>query len=310
MRDPWATGIEDIAPHHLLEAHGLRVLDPWLERLVFRRTRHVVSNTAELARRLLARFPHMSVTHVPNGIDRERLPAVPATKFEGLSIAYAGSLYLARDLTSVLRAMHAFLLRYPDARSALKLRVAGSMDEVHGRTFWREVTAMDLSDAVDVLGSVSGADAMALVRRSHLSLVLAQHQPSQIPAKLYESVGMGVPTLVITESTSASAQEARRIGAITRDSADVDGIADTIEQLWLKRLPGVPSGAAIGYDHIALRMDAVLRGHVGRGFPSREGRLARVQVASVIAVGDQRRPEERLPLSDVCTVPRQCPEML
>src|SRR5256885_5040333 len=52
-------------------------------------------------------------------------------------------------------------------------------------------------------------------------LVLAQYQPLCVPAKLYESVALGTPTLVIAEPDSAAAREARRLGAMTVDAAEI-----------------------------------------------------------------------------------------
>lgn len=70
--------------------------------------------------------------------------------------------------------------------------------------------------------------ALQQVAETSLSVVLAQGQHSMVPAKLYESVALGVPTLVITESDSASAAAATRVGAIQREPNDIEGIADVL----------------------------------------------------------------------------------
>jgi glycosyltransferase involved in cell wall biosynthesis len=260
MRDPWSSMIGKKWAQSAFRSEWVRFLIPRLERLVFRRAAHVVTNTAEYAAELRETFPAMRVSFIPNGIDRDRLPPPPADRFGGLSIAHAGSLYAGRDLTPVLRAMQAFLLASPEARSALMLRLAGNMDAVHSAHFRREVAAAGLESCVEVLGRVSSADALTLINRSHLALVLAQDQPMQVPAKLYECVAMGVPTLVIAESDSAAAREARRIGGMACDAADVAGIRDVLSRLWRDRTPAPAVGAPIGYDDIAAQMDALLRG--------------------------------------------------
>src|SRR5207244_2827458 len=76
------------------------------------------------------------------------------------------------------------------------------------------------------------AEALDVVCRSRLAVVLAQEQELQIPAKLYESVAMGVPTLVVAPAGSAAGVEGHRVGAIVRDSHDVEGIASVLEQVW------------------------------------------------------------------------------
>jgi glycosyltransferase involved in cell wall biosynthesis len=198
-------------------------------------------------------YSGLRVTHISNGIDPERLPA-REERYEGLSIAYAGTLYLGRDLSPVVRAMRAFIDRRPEAAATLKLRVAGNMDAALATRFRDEISAAGLGEAVEILGPVSSAEAMQMINRSHLGLVLAQGQPTQIPAKIYESIGMGVQTLVIAESTSAAAREARRVGAVTLEPADTDGIVRLLETIWSARDSRVTPLAPIAYDAIAARM--------------------------------------------------------
>ena len=260
MRDPWAALIDKSWAQPIYSSAATRGMVRRLERIAFRRARGVVTNTQEFAEEVRESYPGITVTCVPNGIDPERLPPAPAAKFAGLSIAYAGTLYLGRDLSPVVRAMREFLARRPDARGALRLRVAGSMDAELGARFRNEIAAAGLEDAVEILGRVSGADAMDMINRSHLALVLAQHQPTQIPAKLYECVAMGVRTLVIGETTSAAAREARRVGAIALEESDVDGMCELLESLWADAAPPAAPLETIGYAAISERMDALLRG--------------------------------------------------
>ena len=72
---------------------------------------------------------------------------------------------------------------------------------------------------------------MSLLARSHLAIVLAQDQDYQVPAKLYESVGMGIATLVIAESESAAGREALRLGALLVAPGDVAGVARVLERV-------------------------------------------------------------------------------
>ena len=262
MRDSWAAMVEQAWAQMLVSSGGMRFLIRRVERFVLRRAHRAVTNTTEFADVLRRSYPGLSVSYVPNGIDPDRLPPPVAQKFEGLSIMYAGSLYFGRDLSSVLLAMREFLEQHPDALGALKLRIAGNMDAEHEARFWRDVATNGLGDLVEVLGQVSGVDALHLINRSHLTLVLAQNQPMQVPAKLYECVAMGIPTLVVAESSSAAAREARRIGAITCEPADIAGIRTTIERLWWDRTPVLTPSAAIGYHDIAAYIDELLRGAV------------------------------------------------
>jgi hypothetical protein len=90
-------------------------------------------------------------------------------------------------------------------------------------------------------------------------VVLAQEQELQIPAKLYESVAMRVPTLVVAPPDSAAGIEGKRLGALVCDSGDVAGIAGVLEQLWrdgVRDQPPCP--VPITYDAIARLVDRLL----------------------------------------------------
>lgn len=259
MRDPWAALLHMSWSHLMYNSAATRNTVRLLERMVFTRARGIITNTPEFAREVRASYPELNVSYVSNGIDRERLPAPATTKFDGLSIAYAGTLYLGRDLSPVIHAIRAVVEAHPEMRGRLMLRVAGSMDEPLKSRFENEVARAGLEAAVEVRGRVPGAEAMDMINRSHLTLVLAQDQPTQIPAKIYECAALGVRTLVIAEPHSAAAHEAHRLGVDTLDAGDVTGIAKLIEDVWRSRDSRFTPCVDIGYDAIAEQMDDVLR---------------------------------------------------
>jgi len=101
-----------------------------------------------------------------------------------------------------------------------------------------------------------------VVSRSRLAVVLAQEQELQIPAKLYESVAMGIPTLVVAPAASAAGVEGNRLGALVRESGDVEGIAGVLEQLWRedsRQRSSCP--VPITYEAIAPLVDKLFRGN-------------------------------------------------
>ena len=258
MRDPWAALVHT---HWLQGLYGSALMKrtiPWIERRVFASAYRVVANTAQFADQLREANPALRVSYVPNGIDLERLPPPATAKFDGLSIAYAGSLYAGRHLGVVLSALERFLRAHPDARGTTRLRVAGRTEAPHEARFWADVDAAQLRDVVEFRGELSPAAALDMVNRSHIALVLAQDQPVQVPAKVYECVGLRIPTVVIAESTSAAAGEAGRIGAMVCEPADVDGMCRIIERSWLRPATGDAPRAEISYMHIAEQVESLL----------------------------------------------------
>jgi len=262
LRDPWGgphTKAWDSDPR--VGSTTYRALSRRLERLVFGRAHGVITNTHQFAAALAARYPAVPVACVPNGVDPECLPPPASSRYPGLGIAYAGTLYASRDLGPVVRALRLFLERHPDAaRAGSRLRVAGPAEGRHARAFAAAVTAAGIDRYVELLGPLPRAQALGVVSRSHLAVVLAQEQELQVPAKLYESVALGVATLVVAPAGSAAALEGSRVGAIVRDPDDIDGIAGVLAQLWRDAAAERSScPVPITYEAIAPLVDDLLR---------------------------------------------------
>jgi glycosyltransferase involved in cell wall biosynthesis len=276
LRDPWAGPLTKAwTSHPRVGSRTFRVLSPPLERLAFGAADGVITNTDQLAEALSTRYPGVPVVCVPNGVDPECLPPLPPAhhRYAGLGIAYVGKLYGGRNLGPVMQALRVFLRRHPEAAEAgSRLRIAGgAVDARNAQVFTDALAAARVEPYVEVLGWLSRAAALDVVSRSRLAVVLAQDQELQIPAKLYESVALGVPTLVVAPAASAAAVEGNRLGAVTCDASDVDGMACVLERLWRSgaeershcRVP-------ITYDALAPLVDEIL----GMSFPPRAARQA------------------------------------
>jgi glycosyltransferase involved in cell wall biosynthesis len=274
LRDPWAGPFTKAWERHpRIGARTFRALSQPLERLAFRTAHGVITNTHQLAQTLATRYPDVPVVCVPNGVDPECLPPPPSQAYPGLGITYAGMLYGGRDLRPVVRALRIFLDRHPEAADAgSKLRLAGPADSHHAEAFNDVVGAAAVERHVEILGRLSRAEALNVVSRSRLAVVLAQEQELQIPAKLYESVAMGVPTLVVAEPNSAAALEGERVGAMVYDSGDVEGIACVLERLWRNgSRQRSPCPVPITYEAIAPFVDQLLRNERPAGLPPGSG---------------------------------------
>jgi hypothetical protein len=69
--------------------------------------------------------------------------------------------------------------------------------------------------------------------------------------------------LVIAEEGSAAAREARRIGAMTLDGGDVDGMRLLLEDMLAGRISTrIEPLTPISYEELAVQMDRLLRGSV------------------------------------------------
>jgi glycosyltransferase involved in cell wall biosynthesis len=254
LRDPWVGQSRGFANNPVYGTPMMRRLVGVLERACVRAAAGAICNTPELTSRWKERYPDVRLTWIPNGVDLERLPRPTDQRLPGLSIVYAGTLYGSRDLRPVAQAFAQFLAQHPEAASdGSKLRVAGVMEAPHARKFEQRIAELGIEKHVEFLGMLPEADALQLVAKSRLSIVLAQEQEVQVPAKLYEAMGLGVTPLVLTEPGSATATEARRIGAPVVASDNVDEMTSTLARVWrqggLARIGTVPT--PIDYHHLS-----------------------------------------------------------
>lgn len=252
LRDPWGEVVRPDEPAFLRRTTRL------LERAALGRADAVICNTSQYARELRDRGRD-AVHWVPNGIDLEGLPAPVPFESPTLTLSYVGTLYFNRDLGPILDAMQAYRSAHPQAD--VRLRFAGHADAVHSATFDRQVRDSLLSDEhVERLGHVARSEAQRVLQQCHLTVVLAQQQPMQVPAKLYEAMGLGVPTLVLAEPGTAAATEAQRIGAFWREPTDIAGIRAVFEEVMQAPTKAFAEmGEPFDYRSIAREVETILR---------------------------------------------------
>jgi glycosyltransferase involved in cell wall biosynthesis len=265
LRDPWAGPMDRAWEGDPMRASVLaRTLTVAAERLVVESASAVLTTTRELTAALSARYPGAAIAWVPNAVDAELLPARSAQPFPGLAIAHVGSVYGRRDLKTILRALRSMLDRHPSAtQDGTMLRQAGHVDVPQAAAMERDLAELRLGNHVELRGMVPRAQALELLARSRLALVL-DLGPAQIPAKLYESVAMGIPTLVVAPRDSATWREATRLGTALAEPDDVEGIAAVLGRAWSTPLSsnprGSPASEASDYRALAPSVSALLAG--------------------------------------------------
>jgi len=259
FRDPWS----DEARAHL----DVGWTQPFLARLeasVVRTAAGVVTTTPELAATYRIRYPGLQAHWLPNGVDVESLPARPARRGTGLRVAHIGSLYHRRDPVPAVRAFARFVRGNPAARSdGSVLSFVGRVKDEYREKIEAAAREEGVSDQVEMVGVMPRNEALDFLASTGVALTLAQDQETAIPAKIYESIGMKIPTLVITESDSASAGAGRRLGAAVHEADDLDGMARSLEAAWNGNWTGeVPEGVLLDYADLAGEAERLLASHL------------------------------------------------
>lgn len=200
FRDPWmTTSSKSLYP----TCTASLKIERWLERCVLGKADLVVANTLKLKEA----FRNAHNTWLPerfvcisNGFDREFFSKfAKLEKDNAFTIIYTGTLYFGRTPEPVFQAIHELVREECIAPEAIRVRLVGECQLIGGIPIGQIIDRYQLTDVVEVLKPVSYVDAIEMVRRSHLALLLAPNQPYQIPAKIYDYMGTGTKVLALAE---------------------------------------------------------------------------------------------------------------
>jgi glycosyltransferase involved in cell wall biosynthesis len=213
FRDPWCY------PHSEPVTPFVERVNRLLERLSIRAADHLVTvtdQTAELYRQRLGPAAGKVVV-ARNGIPAltGREPHRPGDPFR---IIYSGNIYGGRDPRAFIRAIGDVV---PECAAA---GIEIAVDIFAGET--RDVVPLEPLVAELGIGHVvrlPHAEIQRVLRSADLLLLLAQHQPLQVPNKLYEYLGTGVPILAIADEHGETARMLRQAGGHYLVSRDAPG---------------------------------------------------------------------------------------
>ena len=231
LRDPWAWPFNKTWElSRMFDVWFVRKTMEVMERKAILASSTVIANSRWLKEALEEKYGRGKIVWLPNGFDLESIPAKRPEPFPGLGIAHVGTMYGKRDIIPVVHALAEFLERNPAARSdGTKLRLAGNIEGTRPADLKRAVQERKLEPYVELLGVVPRAEALDILLRSRVCIVLAQGQMVEIPAKLQEAIGAGIPAVVLAPAGSASVAEAERIGAIHVDERQTGGLTEIFE---------------------------------------------------------------------------------
>jgi glycosyltransferase involved in cell wall biosynthesis len=159
---------------------------------------------------------------VRNGIARLRPVTIAATTSRPYRILYVGSFYHRRDPFPFLEGLAALIRERRLGPDAIRVEFVGACNEYRGIPVSSRVRGLDLEAIVTIRGWIPHPDAQQLIETADLLLFLAQDQPAQVPNKLYDYLGTGVPILAFADEHGESAWMLRQVGGhylVTDNSA-------------------------------------------------------------------------------------------
>jgi glycosyltransferase involved in cell wall biosynthesis len=259
FRDPWmTTGSKRLYP----TCAASLGIESWLERRVIENADLVVFNVERLRDAYRARYgdvPPDKLVFIPNGIAAQPQNAERAMpRYERFTISYTGSLYVGRSPEPVFEAVSRLIQSGAVQADAVRILLVGQCRLIDRQPTESVVRRHGLESVVEVQDQVPHAQAVEVIRRSHLALLLAPNLPYQIPAKVYDYLGAGTRVLAIAEE-GGTADLLKATGAgVAFPSTDVDGIAAFILEELGTGSPEAPRVSSLArYDVTRITSDLV-----------------------------------------------------
>lgn len=227
FHDPWVKN-----PFCTLKSKAVRRCHERLEAAVVRRCDLLATATESALEQFDETYGirHKGVV-TPNGFDREE-GAIVATnpRNRRLTITHLGTIYGGRDPRPLLLAVERLLESGVIGANELRIRLVGSLEGELARDIARMAQSERLRSVCELHATVPHHEAVALLGQSDVMLLLAQGQPRQVPAKLYEYMQAGKFVLALTDGESARLIRQLGLGEVI-ESSDMEFLMNRILDL-------------------------------------------------------------------------------
>ena len=232
FRDPWMTPFnKQLYPTCRLS----NAIEAGLERAVFSNADLVSATTLNLTHlyeTVWGDLPGTRIKFLPNGFDEADFHALGRLKkYERFTITYTGSIYLGRDPEPLFQAIKELLAENRLTSGDISIKLIGNCRCIGNRLTAEVAKAHGLGSVVDIFDYVSHKEALAIIKQSHVALLMAPNQPYQIPAKVYDYMATGTKILALTgKGATADIINSTGVGrAFSPD--DIPGIKSYIDRL-------------------------------------------------------------------------------
>jgi glycosyltransferase involved in cell wall biosynthesis len=180
-----------------------------MEARVMHNADKVLATTERMRASMAQRYPTVPEDRfawLPNGIDVSRFSdGGGVEKYGPLTVTYAGTLYFDRTPEPLFEAFGALVRQGHAKPSDFRIKLVGSCRTIGGVDTLAVARRHGVEDSVEIVDRVPHAEAVEIMRRSHLLLVLApsNHQ-LVLPAKIFDYLGSGSKLLALAEPGATS----------------------------------------------------------------------------------------------------------
>jgi hypothetical protein len=225
LRDPWMS--DDVEPM-TMRGRYWRHRTAVMERATVRRADVVIANTDSSRDLLRERYPDRAarIITVRNGSDGALVAGEASDTF---TLAYAGDLYGGRDPDTLFAAVATVVRQHRLSASDLRVEILGGTTYL-GTPIAQIAQRHGIVDFVTARERVPRPEALALLRRSQMLVLLPQQHCHSVPAKTFEYVQHPAWLLVFAEPGTATHELLEHSGADCVTPGDEVGAAARIAE--------------------------------------------------------------------------------
>lgn len=199
FRDPWVIEQKAFFVRSALSV----TIERWLCQKVIENSDRVVSVTPEMtgmARQHYQHIPGEKFFTISNGYDPEELKRYShVKKYDKFTITYPGTFYLHRDPRLLLQSLSDLIQEGSIDGNSIKVHFFGNCRYFNAESVEEMAVNLNLRDIVVISDSISHAEILQEIAKSHCLLLLASAQPLQIPGKVFEYIGIRGSIIAVCE---------------------------------------------------------------------------------------------------------------
>lgn len=233
FRDPW-TQVEK--PFQVVTKLS-RNLEKYMERKVISRANLVISTSEEFKKLLADTYPLIPENKfhvITNGFDEDEFPKrnkMSDEKSGPITFMHAGTLYVGRDPSSVIRAIGELIKEGFLDRNDIKMELMGRI-EIDSKSLSEKIEQYETGDIVFFKPTVGRAEYLNIIMKTDVLLLIQTSMASnQIPAKTFDYIATGNQILALVPPGATRNLLAEFPNVEIADPNDISSVKRSVETL-------------------------------------------------------------------------------
>ena len=258
---PWVADFRD--PWTEIEFYDKLMLTSWADRKHHRLEEAVIreaDGVSMVAYHWTEKYKQMGAKHavtITNGYDERDFPDVQIPLSEHFVLSHVGTFADDRNAPALWKALQGLKATIPGFSDRLRLHFVGKL----GPGVVRSLEAHGLADHLLPGGYVSHEEAVAIMRRSQVLLLLinrsAENAPGRMTGKIFEYLAARRPILCVGEPESDPARVLTETQAgVTAHFDEVEKIQEILTDMYQQYLDGELKVNSQGYQRFSRRSTA------------------------------------------------------